>query len=941
MAVFGGMTLTNKGLALQGKAQAGTQLNYTRIAIGDGSLSGQSVPALNALISLKKSLPIARLQMQPPNKVIIGTTLSNADITTGFYFREVGVFAQDPDGGEILYAYANAGVTADYIAPGGGTDIIEKAFDCVVVVGTAANIKAMIDESLVFAKKSELDAVDAAKVDKVSGKGLSANDYTTTEKNKLSGITAGAGGAGSASDTVIGNRTISDTIAPTGDTGTITTLLGWLANMIKSITGKSSWRTAPATTLEAAKAHADDATRHLTAAERTAWNAKETPAGAQDKADAAKTAAAADATTKAAAAQAAAATDATGKANAVQANLTAHIGAGGTAHAVATTTLAGFQSAADKAKLDGVAVGANNYTHPATHPPGIIVQDASNRFVTDTEKSTWNAKASTAVATTTTAGLESAADKAKLDSIAAGATVVANSASNGVITINGTNATVYTHPNHIGDVTSTGDGVTAIAAGVIVDADVNASAAIAWTKLSKTGASLADLPTRSAADLSSGTLAAARLPAISGDITMAAGAGTATITAGAIVNADVNTAAAIDASKIGTGVVSNAEFGYLDGVTAGIQGQLNTKANLTTTPQQTTADVTYYVRTDGNDSNDGLANTAGGAFKTIQKAIDSLPKAINHDVNINVAMGTYAESIVIKGFFGKGSFAITGTATVNIVKALGASNTLPVTLTALTSTTNNANSFEFSYCSWTYFNTCSATAADTSNAGFVIYGGSAVLASCVISNKWAALISRSAANVYMTWCTGSANSNAYYAMESSKIGGDGNTLSGVSFTSNGSNISMGAGVINPWGDNTQFSRAAVWASANADQALTAGAYTSIKYAGVSTNQLNGYNGTTGVFTSPQTGWYKVKASGLVAYVPATIQCQLRVLQNGSAGYTMDVKNAGSTSMHIMLSGDIQLYLPAGDYFAIQVHTTNALTLTGGNDITRLEVIRVA
>lgn len=45
----------------------------------------------------------------------------------------------------------------------------------------------------------------------------------------------------------------------------------------------------------------------------------------------------------------------------------------------------------------------------------------------------------------------------------------------------------------------------------IVNADVNASAAIAWTKLSKTGSSLADLTTRSASDLSSGTVAEARL----------------------------------------------------------------------------------------------------------------------------------------------------------------------------------------------------------------------------------------------------------------------------------------------------------------------------------------------------------------------------------------------------------------------------------------------
>ncbi|WP_270166089.1 hypothetical protein [Paenibacillus sp. SYP-B4298] len=94
-----------------------------------------------------------------------------------------------------------------------------------------------------------------------------------------------------------------------------------------------------------------------------------------------------------------------------------HVGAGGSAHAAATTSAAGFMSTADKAKLDGIAAGANNYTHPAAHPASIITQDANNRFVTDAEKSAWNAKASTAVATTSANGLMAAADKKKLDEI--------------------------------------------------------------------------------------------------------------------------------------------------------------------------------------------------------------------------------------------------------------------------------------------------------------------------------------------------------------------------------------------------------------------------------------------------------------------------------------------------------------------------------------------
>jgi hypothetical protein len=46
----------------------------------------------------------------------------------------------------------------------------------------------------------------------------------------------------------------------------------------------------------------------------------------------------------------------------------------------------GLISAADKAKLDSIEEYANNYTHPDSHPPSIITQDAQNRFMTDEER---------------------------------------------------------------------------------------------------------------------------------------------------------------------------------------------------------------------------------------------------------------------------------------------------------------------------------------------------------------------------------------------------------------------------------------------------------------------------------------------------------------------------------------------------------------------------
>lgn len=162
MGAFGGFIQTNKGRNLQAKAETGTQLKFTRMGIGDGQLSGQSIPSLNRLISEKKSLPITRLKTQLPAQAIVGAVLSNQDVTTGFYFREMGIFAEDPDEGEILYAYGNSGSgAAEYISAGDTADIIEKTIDMIVTFGQAQNVSAVINSSLVYVTHEELaEALD-------------------------------------------------------------------------------------------------------------------------------------------------------------------------------------------------------------------------------------------------------------------------------------------------------------------------------------------------------------------------------------------------------------------------------------------------------------------------------------------------------------------------------------------------------------------------------------------------------------------------------------------------------------------------------------------------------------------------------------------------------------------------------------------------------------
>lgn len=109
------------------------------------------------------------------------------------------------------------------------------------------------------------------------------------------------------------------------------------------------------------------------------------------------------------------------------------------------------------------------------------------------------------------------------------------------------------------------------------------------------------------------------------------------------------------------------------------------------TREKLTADRTYYVRTDGNDSNTGLADTAGGAFLTIQKAVNVVHDTIDlagFTATIQVRSGTYTGGISILGpFTGMGMLRIYGDTTTpsNVVISVTGSTAIYVAHNAVVS----------------------------------------------------------------------------------------------------------------------------------------------------------------------------------------------------------------------------------------------------------------
>jgi len=225
---------------------------------------------------------------------------------------------------------------------------------------------------------------------------------------------------------------------------------------------------------------------------------------------------------------------------------------------------------------------------------------------------------------------------------------------------------VYT--TDTGTVTST-----MIANGTIVNADINASAAIDKTKISGTAITAGDTGTVTSTMIANDTI-------VNADInTSAQIAYSKTNLTNSIVDADVNASAAIAWTKIApSSTVSATELGYLDGVTSAVQTQLDAKLStataattyaplaspaLTGTPTAPTATAgtnttqvatTAYVGT-------AISNLVAGAPTTLD-TLDEIAAAI-------ADTGNFSDTVVLKsgstmsGALAMGTNKITGLGT--------------------------------------------------------------------------------------------------------------------------------------------------------------------------------------------------------------------------------------------------------------------------------------
>ncbi len=300
MADYSNLKLTNLGLELLAKVQAGTtDLTFTQFAMGNGSLYFPGdVPTMAALVNEKMTRPVLNTVKLDSISCEISTIIATADLPgAGFDMSEIGLFATDPDVGQILYGVIYAGATADHIPASADGMAYDYVINLIVTVSDADQVTIVID-SATAATKEGLSTHAALVVDPTKT-GTDKKHVTNTQAKKWEDHSQAAHAPSNANYYAHPGSHPPSMIAETSSD------------------------------------------RFVSDTEKATWN---------------------------------------GKANIGETSATAYRGDRG-------------KTAYNHSQAAHAPSNANYYAHPGSHPPSMIAETSSDRFVSDTEKATWNGKA--------------------------------------------------------------------------------------------------------------------------------------------------------------------------------------------------------------------------------------------------------------------------------------------------------------------------------------------------------------------------------------------------------------------------------------------------------------------------------------------------------------------------------------------------------------------
>lgn len=150
MAEFNSLVITEKGQALITKIMlnGGNGLGFTKISVSETAYPESALSTLTELTGIKQEAGISNIEAVSSTQVKLEASIENSAVTVGYTINTIGLYATDPDDGEILYAVCRA-LVAGYIPAYNGLSVSGASFELVVGVGTASSVILDIDPAVV------------------------------------------------------------------------------------------------------------------------------------------------------------------------------------------------------------------------------------------------------------------------------------------------------------------------------------------------------------------------------------------------------------------------------------------------------------------------------------------------------------------------------------------------------------------------------------------------------------------------------------------------------------------------------------------------------------------------------------------------------------------------------------------------------------------------
>ena len=173
MAEWSNATMTDVGADLQAKVNAGkTKLTFTKIKVGSG-VNATNPLAMTDVISSKWET--TNFVVKQEGKIVsVDTFITNNGITEAFRMSEIGLFAQDPDKGEVLYAYLTD-PEPDRMPAEGGSVVVSQELTIGMVFSNTGNVSLTVNMGALVTHEQLTEAVKQHNDDENAHGGLLQN----------------------------------------------------------------------------------------------------------------------------------------------------------------------------------------------------------------------------------------------------------------------------------------------------------------------------------------------------------------------------------------------------------------------------------------------------------------------------------------------------------------------------------------------------------------------------------------------------------------------------------------------------------------------------------------------------------------------------------------------------------------------------------------------